>query len=169
MRKYTVLLCLLSIGKLSAQTIVTDRPDQTESSSTVSLGSLQIESGLLVGYSQSERQLSAPSTLFRYGITKGVEIRVLSQLESIKNQLTDQTITGISDVEIGAKIQLFQKDDVNTEVAFLSHLVLPTGSKALTNDNLISINKLSISHEINENLGIGYNLGYNYFGVEKAT
>ena len=32
---------------IMAQTIVTDRPDQTESSSTVPLGSLQIEGGFL--------------------------------------------------------------------------------------------------------------------------
>ena len=34
---------------ISAQTIITDRPDQTESSSTVEQGSLQIESGILLG------------------------------------------------------------------------------------------------------------------------
>ena len=80
----------LITGKLCAQQIITDRPDQTEASSTVSKGSLQIESGILLGFNESnseiERQILAPTTLFRYGLTKGIEIRVLNQFESVKNQ-----------------------------------------------------------------------------------
>ena len=43
----------LFLGGLNAQTIVTDRPDQTESSSTVGKGNLQIESGILVGFEEA--------------------------------------------------------------------------------------------------------------------
>jgi hypothetical protein len=66
-------------------------------------------------------------------------------------------------MEIGAKVQLFKKNDANTEIAFLSHLLFPTGTKELTIGNLGTINKLSISHSLSERLGIGYNIGYNYF------
>jgi len=31
-----------------------------------------------------------------------------------------------------------------------------------------TINKLALSHKLNENIGIGYNLGYNYFGDGKG-
>ncbi len=157
---------------IEAQTIVTDRPDQTESSSTIPKGSFQIEIGVLIGSSKgngvSERQLLAPSTLLRYGLTKGIEIRFVNQFESIKNKITSEKGNGVSDLEIGTKIQLLKKENVNTEIAFLSHLILPTGSETFTNDRLGSINKLSISHTINEALGIGYNIGYDYFGVGKG-
>lgn len=158
---------------ISSQTIVTDRPDQTESSSTVPKGSLQIETGVLFGSSKSKgitiKETLAPSTLFRFGITNGIEIRLLNQFESINNKTTSEKVNGISDLEIGTKFQIFQKEDVNTEIAFLSHLILPTGSKDVTIDNFGTINKLSISHVLNETIGLGYNVGYDYFGTGKGN
>lgn len=158
---------------IGAQTIVTDRPDQTESSSTVPKRSLQIEAGVLFGSSKiggvKFNETFAPSTLFRYGITNGIELRLVNQFESIKNKTANQKVNGISDLEIGTKFQIFKKEDVNTEVAFLSHLILPTGSKDVTIDNFGTINKLSISHAISETVGIGYNVGYDYFGTGKGN
>lgn len=165
---YLALIVGLTSYAVFSQSIITDRPDQTESSSTIEQGSLQIETGILIGFTEddftSERQLLAPTALFRYGITNGVELRVLSQFESLKDQNSSQRINGISDLEIGTKVQLFKKEDINTEIAFVSHLILPTGSMGLTNDSFGTINKLSISHEINDALELGYNLGYDYFG-----
>ena len=167
-----LVLCLTGYSVFS-QTIVTDRPDQTESSSTVNKGSLQIETGILLGFSEddfnSERQLLAPTTLFRYGIVEGLELRVLSQFESLKDQNTSQKVSGISDLEIGTKIQFLKKEGINTEIAFLSHLILPTGSKGLTNDSFGTINKLSISHVLSDVMSIGYNVGYDYFGTGKGN
>jgi len=155
------------------QEIITDRPDQTESSSTIQKGSLQIETGVLIGFSDnediSERQLLAPTTLFRYGITKGIEIRVLNQLESIKNLTDSKEVIGISDIEIGTKIQFLKKEDINTEIALVSHLIIPSGTKELTNNGLGTINKLSISHKLNEKMSLGYNIGYDYFGKENGN
>ncbi|HEY5686677.1 MAG TPA: transporter [Yeosuana sp.] len=172
MNYLTLVLCLIGFSVFS-QTIITDRPDQTESSSTIEKGSLQIETGILLGFTEddfiSDRQVLAPTTLFRYGITKGLELRVLSQFESLKDQNTSQKISGISDLEIGTKIQLFKRENINTEIAFLSHIILPTGSKYLTNDKFGTINKLSISHELNDTMNIGYNGGYDYFGEGKGN
>ena len=159
-------------GSITHAQIVTDRPDQTESSSTIESGSLQIESGVLITFTEddfsSQSQLLAPTNLFRYGLLKGIEIRVLSQFESVKDQMSSKKVTGISDLEIGTKIQIFKKESVNTEIAFISHLVLPTGSKILSNKKFGSISKLSMSHQITNNLGLGYNVGYNYFGSGKG-
>ena len=74
----------------------------------------------------------------------------------------------ISDLEIGTKVQLLKDESKNTEIALLSHLIVPTGTKELTNDKFGTINKISISHEVNKRVGIGYNLGYNYFGQGKG-
>ena len=107
---------------IGAQTIVTDRPDQTESSSTVPKGSFQIETGMLFGSSKiggvNFNETLALSTLFRYGITNGIEIRLVNQFESIKNKITNQKANGISDLEIGTKFQFLHKENVNTEIAF---------------------------------------------------
>jgi len=176
--KQIIPLCIFLISinlcnnKLSGQEIITDRPDLTESSSTIPKGSLQIESGLFLGFTSldgiSERQFIAPTTLFRYGVTKGIEIRVFNQLENNKNKMTSEVVSGISDLEVGAKFQLLRKENVNTEIGFISHLLIPTGSEELSNDDYGSINKLAFSHELGEKKGLGYNVGYNYFGSGKG-
>ena len=158
---------------LNAQTIVTDRPDQTESSSTIALGSLQIEAGFLHQLSDmdgfKELHVLAPTTLFRYGVMNKVELRFGIQYESVRDRVFQKTFDGISDLEVGAKVQLFKKEDHKTQIAFLTHLLLPTGPKQLTNDRLGSINKLAISHALNKTVDIGYNIGYDYFGVGKGN
>jgi hypothetical protein len=170
--KMVFLVLFLVNYTIYGQELITDRPDQTESSSTVPRRSLQIESGLSIGFSEGEdislRAILAPTTLFRYGITKGFEIRVVNQLISIKNKSTSQEFTGIGDLEFGAKVQILKKEGINTEIAFLSHLVLPTGTEEVSIGNYGTINKLSISHELTDNIGIGYNLGYNYFGIDNG-
>lgn len=162
-------ICVLIFGQIQAQ-IITDRPDQTESSYAVGQGNLQLESGMLVSFEgeelNSHRQIFAPTNLFRYGVSKNFEVRLLSQYEIREEQ--NISTTGISDLEIGTKIQLFNNKNSNTAVAFLSHLLLPSGSQELTNDTFGTINKLSISHVINDNVEIGYNIGYNFFGLENG-
>ena len=163
------IFCLLLCLSISAKAqIVTDRPDQTESSSTVGKGVLQIESGLFIGYeggeSASTQQILAPTTLFRYGLTQGIELRVVNQFESLKHP-NGQSIFGISDIEVGTKVQLLQSEEWNTEIAFLTHVALPTGTSELSSDTAASISKLSIAHALGDNLDLGYNIGYNYFGT----
>ena len=170
--KIVLLFLFLMNSIIYGQELITDRPDQTESSSTIPVRSLQIESGLLLGFAEGEeislREILAPTTLFRYGVTKGFEIRVVNQLISIKDKNTEEEYTGIGDLEVGAKIQLLRKEGINTEIAFLSHVVLPTGTEEVSIGNYGTINKLSISHKLTENIGVGYNVGYNYFGIDNG-
>ena len=74
--------------QIGAQTIITDRPDQTESSTTIPFKSFQIESGFLLGYwefnNESERLTLGPSTLFRYGLAKWIEVRLVSEYANLK-------------------------------------------------------------------------------------
>lgn len=166
---WSVLICTQSFLSLS-QEIATDRPDQTEGSSTVPSRSLQIESGILVKISESNssknQQILLPTNLFRLGLTKGIEVRLLSQFESTHGDFG--RANGISDLEVGTKIQLYRKENIGFEAAFITHLVLPTGSSHLTNSSYASISKLSTSHVLTENLSLGYNFGYNYFGQHKG-
>jgi len=172
---YTFILFLTLSLNIIAQDLVTDRPDQTESSSTVLANSLQIESGILIGETEENsiinKQILFPSTLFRYGLTSGFEIRILNQFENSEIVINDRKIisSGFSDLEVGAKVQIFQSNDVNAEVAFLSHLVIPTGSSNFSNEKYGSINKLSISHVLSKSIDVGYNLGYDYFSRENSA
>ncbi len=168
MRSLIILVALISTSLTSGihAQIVTDRPDQTESSSAVGQGNFQIESGLLVEYfpadMSSSRRIVFPTTLFRYGLFQALELRVVSSFESQK--MDGRSVQGIGDLEVGLKVAILASEENNTEIAFLTHLLTPAGSKDLTGDQYGTINKLCISHQAGERVGVGYNVGYNYFG-----
>lgn len=163
-KRICTLTLLFTIGTISAQQIITDRPDQTEASSIIPLKSFQIEAGVLFQRSGGIQANTYPSILWRYGISETFELRLLTEYETNKIANTSLQNNGISDIQIGTKIQLFKKEGVNTEIAFLSHLIIPSAKNGITNDKLGTINKLSISHSISEKVGIGYNVGYDNFG-----
>lgn len=153
---------------INAQEIVTDRPDQTESSTTVPIKSFQMEIGFGTANYNNERLSLLPTALFRYGLSKTIELRFAEQLGFHNKNATSTTEFGLSDIELGLKIQILKKEDLNTEIAFISHLIVPTGSHELTNAKYGTINKIAISHGLNNFLDLGYNLGYNYYGTDNG-
>ena len=163
---FTFLIILSSL--MSMAQIVTDRPDQTEASSTVGLGNLQIESGILIQFEDAGRfrRILAPTNLFRYGLTEGIELRLLS--EYAIDKFGDFNIDGITDLQIGTKIQILKKENVNTEIAFLSHLIVPSGTNGISTADYGTINKLSISHDLGERVSLGYNVGYDHISSVNA-
>ena len=72
-------------------------------------------------------------------------------------------------MEVGTKIQIFKKDNSKTDIAFVTHLSIPTGNEGFSNNTYASINKIAVSHEITDYFGIGYNLGYKYNGTGEST
>jgi len=170
-KKIIIGLLLIVSANLFAQEIVTDRPDQTESSQTVGFNNLQIESGIVFeNEGNGVRNFYGPSTLVRYGISKNIELRFVNQFQSTAIKLANDNVrySGFNDVEIGAKIQVFKKENVNTEIAFLSHIVLPTAKTSITTNAVGVVNKLSISHAINNRVNLGYNIGFDYVERENA-
>lgn len=170
MNRYLLSIAITLLGFFgTAQTINTDRPDQTESSSTIEKAELQLESGILFGTAKddffSEEVLLAPTILWRYGLTNGIELRLLTEFTSVKDKLTDDTSSGITDLQLGTKIQILKKENVKTEIAILSHIIIPTAKDELSINEVGTINKLSVSHDIGETFGLGYNVGYDYYGI----
>ena len=84
-----------------------------------------------------------PTTLFRYGISKGIELRLVIQFEKIKTDIG--SISGLSDFEIGTKIELLNQKEKNTQIAFLTHFIIPSWSKDLRVDKVGIVNELAFS------------------------
>lgn len=151
--------------------IVTDRPNQTDASSTVPKGSFQIETGIGMNFTEDrptrQSTYALPNALFRYGLANWLEARVITEFDVQQLRDTSGTVnnTGIADLQVGAKIQLFRKDSSGTEVAILSHVIVPSGSSSLSNGRVGSSSKISISHALAQWFGVGYNVGYNYLGT----
>ena len=156
-KRFLIFLFLLFNYSLVFSQITTDRPDQTESAVVLSTGQIQVESGISIENSQSNI-----NTLFRIGIIDGIEIRINSNY-LINDELSFMKKSSFSDFEVGAKFRIFDKTSNNTKVAFLSHLSIPTAIDVFSNNVYGILSRLNVSHDLNNESQIGYNLGYNKF------
>ncbi|MEZ5196140.1 MAG: hypothetical protein R2764_06995 [Bacteroidales bacterium] len=94
--------------------LVTDRPDQTESSVTVPHKSLQIETGFVFErFLNSDYTLDnwgIASTLFRYGLLKNMELRLASNYQYseliTKDSDVDTIQQGMGPILAGVKIYI---------------------------------------------------------------
>lgn len=156
-KRFLIFLFLMLNCSLVFSQITTDRPDQTESAVVLSSGQIQVESGISIENSQSNI-----NTLFRIGIIEGIEIRINSNY-LINDKLSFMKKSSFSDFEVGAKFRIFDKNQNNTKVAFLSHLSIPSAIEVFSNNVYGLLSRLNVSHDLNNESQIGYNLGYNKF------
>ena len=103
---------------LGDATIITDRPDLTESSRAVPYKSIQIETGFLmfvenpsVSSEFSTTLYQFPTTLVRFGLLKNAELRIFNQFvnERDNNPSTpsnDRSTYGVDNLQVGTKINL---------------------------------------------------------------
>ncbi len=168
-----ILITIFPIVNLNSQSIITDRPDQTESATTVPIGSFQIETGFSLEYIKSDgmhyQNWYGPSNLFRIGLTDFIELRVVTNLVNLKYIGKGYSTTGISDLEVGGKVNIYTSTNGKFILGFLSHLIIPTGSYDLTNTKYGTINKFALSYSLSDKVGLACNLGYDYFGYENGN
>lgn len=107
------ILLIFASNSILSQIIITDRPDQTESPVTLEKGRLQIESGILLQVdgddSEELKSLLIPTNLFRFGISKKVELRLVLQLEGLQVFNDNAYHYALGNIELGTKIVLNQK------------------------------------------------------------
>jgi len=152
MKKITILFILVSIvcnysiiaqndtvpekqkKKRDLPSIVTDRPDATESSSTVPMGTLQIESGFIF---ESERDHDTTfnnwgigTTLLRYGVWDNFELRLGSyyQISEAKYPVPsgDTTLSddGLGPIVAGFKVYVINEKGIRPEISILADITL---------------------------------------------
>lgn len=157
--------------------LVTDRPDQTESSSVVPKKTLQLETGFV--YSLDEDALTKDisivylTNLLRYGLFDNLELR-LGGLYSSHETLSKETdITqsrqGFGPLYTGFKVQITREAGLLPEIAFLAGLALPfTANEELRPSNTAGGMRFSFSHALTERFSLGYNLGAEWDGDSPA-
>ena len=153
---FTLILISTSFSSLFSQ-LITDRPDQTESSLVLSQGHIQIETGISLEDSQSDI-----NTLFRIGIVNGVEMRINSNY-LINDDISSLKKSSFSDFEIGAKFRIMDVDNKITKIGFLTHLSIPTAPEIFSYNEYGLLNRLLVSHDLKNDSQIGYNIGYNKY------
>ena len=116
--------------------LVTDRPDFTESSVTVGMGVVQIESGYTFTYDDHEdgkvSEHSYPETLFRVGmLAEWFELRLgWNYGDSAETVFggSDQNLSGAEDLYVGSKFALTPQSDCLPETGLILQMTVPTGS-----------------------------------------
>ncbi|MDE0865894.1 MAG: transporter [Rubripirellula sp.] len=121
-----------------AEPLVTDRPDFTEATSTVGLGVTQFELGYTYVRNDDTGtdQHSSPELLIRRGIWKDwLELRIAYTGLAIADPIED--ITGSDDLYLGFKIGLTPQCGCLPEMSIMPQMLVPTGSSALTNGEVL--------------------------------
>jgi hypothetical protein len=153
--------------------LITDRPDQTESSSVVPHKSLQIETGFLLENNKTDftkqKSFAYNTTLLRYGLIENFELRLgmeyLRDKVSIKNTDTTNTFSGLSPIHTGFKLKIANEDGWKPEIAFLGGLTLPfTADENYKTDYSAANIRFSFAHTLSNKFSIGYNLGAEWDG-----
>ncbi len=146
--------------------MVTDRPDQTESTVTVRPGNLQIEAGTVLGFSKGPngliKELALPAALFRFGIGESFEIRLGRDYLIYDAGENRSQVEGISDLEIGFKWNISSGKEL--DVAFIGNVITPTGTESISLGQTGGGILLALARDISESTGMGYNLGFTSYG-----
>lgn len=140
----------------SADPLITDRPDVTESTATMAPGSLQLEGGLSVAEVADAHSRELGELLLRIGLTDGLELR----LEPGSYRDEDDGPNGRTDGGFGLKARLSAAPDGALPAAsLLLSIGLPTGERPLGEEEISPELKLLLGWELAERLALGANLG----------
>lgn len=66
---------------------------------------------------------------------------------------------GSGDTTVGVKVKLREEEGWLPEMAFLSHMGLPTGEAPFSSERLDPDYRVAFSHTLSDQLSFGYNLG----------
>ena len=159
---------LFSQQNKNTEPLVTDRPDQTEASSTVGKGTLQIETGGLYESIEENNTKSINytynTTLIRYCILNNLELRLgwdfIEGVTKVNGDKLNNVISGFSPLLLGIKIDLAEEKEGMPEIALVGH-VFPvfTASTDYKPETTGVDFRFSLSHTLSEKSSLGYNLG----------
>ncbi len=150
------------LGEL--EPIATDRPDFTETSSTVGLGVVQIETGYTFTEDDDLRSHSWGEPLLRVGILANwLEFRsaVFPTTQIFDNGPVRQSDSGAEDLYLGFKLALMPQDGPLPEIAITPQMTVPTGSAAFTDNRVLPGANLLYGWDLNDQLSAGGSTQFN--------
>lgn len=159
MKRFLLLIFLASVPALAQEEINTDRPDETENSSVTPFKRFQVEAG--VEHLQSDegsREFQLPSVLWKYGIYKSIELRVITQFgyENDEGELAK----GLQPLTVGFKAQFLKQNGILPETALLAQAEIPTIASADFEQTHLSPEvRLLFKNKVGQKLELSYNAG----------
>jgi len=149
-------------------TLITDRPDATESPTAMPKGFLQVETGAF--YEAFEENaiktetFAYNTTLVRYGLLNNLELRLgwdFVKGKTMVNGTTLENVTsGFNPLLFGFKTTIAQENGCFPEIGFMGHLFLPfTASTDYRPETTGADFRFSFAHTLSEKSSLAYNLG----------
>ena len=161
------LLLAAATAPAKAQTIITDRPDFTESTATVPQGRFQLEAGYTYSTVGDLTAHEIGEGLIRYGLIPGLELRI--GVPSFVSLSVDDAPadadgeSGFADASLGLKLGLYESG-IAEGLPSLSILLgsgIPTGSEEVGGaDGWEPEAIVALSWAFTPTLSLGANMGY---------
>jgi hypothetical protein len=179
-RTYLLIFALSYCTFLLAQEdhdIVTDRPDQTESSWTIPKHRVQIESGFLFqtteldGFTLNETVYQG--TLIRYGLLDNFELRVATIYSETELKVPEGSTdtagitTGFEPLIIGFKILIVEEKGWIPRMSFVGSMIIPeAASKEKQVPHYAPSFRFTGEYTIKEWVSFGFNVGTDWSEFE---
>src|SRR5262245_25716030 len=154
---------LLAAPAFAQETIVTDRPDQTDGPVVVPPGTLQVETGVTLQGDDGVDVLGVPGTLLRYAPSRRLELR-LGWPGWVRVDTGRNEVDGLGDPELGAKLVLASQPGA----ALIANVSLPAGDEDVGAPGAAPSLKLSVAHTLAERIGLGWNVGIDTSSTREA-
>jgi Putative MetA-pathway of phenol degradation len=162
---WVVILCIKPID-LMAQipSIQLDRPDQTECPFIVPVDYIQVENGFTYeNVNKNQKSIFYPSSLWKYGLSKRFEFRLITELVSQK--AGNETIVGLNPITIGFKGNICQEKGLIPVTSFIGHLTTANvGSKEFHTSYIAPSFRFTMQHTLSNKISLAYNLGAKWDG-----
>ena len=165
----------MSQGSFAQQTgrMETDRPDQTESPFIVKNKYFQTEIGFNLEKNNGFRSLIIPTILWKYGLLKKLELRLITEFNSIETPLIipdgSEVNSGLVPLVVGGKWSLWEEKSLLPKTALLFHLGIPgAASKKFKSSRWAPGFRFAMQHTLSGITSIGYNIGAEWDGESKT-
>ena len=141
-----------------------DRPDQTECPFITPNKYIQIENGLTIeNFENNQKAFNYPSTLWKYGVNEKFELRLITELVSMKSM--SSTISGLLPITLGFKTSLFEEKGLIPKTSFIGHITTSRiGSKELQTTLIAPAFRFTMQHTLSDKIMLAYNLGAEWNG-----
>lgn len=175
---YCLILLVLSITAYAqVDKIETDRPGETNTPATVPRKWVQLETGFLMQIEKhyprlKDHFIQHPSLLSKYGIGNQAELRLITELGTIKEENVNGTTlrTGITNVQLGGKFNFLKEKGLRPKTSLIAHYNFRR-FRTLYKDSIDGVNfRFAMLHTFSKTISVGYNIGMNWnrFGSPPA-
>jgi Putative MetA-pathway of phenol degradation len=156
---------LIFLQEVNAQTTIqTDRPDQTECPFVTPTGFVQAENGFTYeNIDKHNKLITLPTILWKYGINKNVEIRLITEANTIES--FGNKVSGLVPIIIGFKVSVSEEKGIIPATGFIGHLSIPNAASTKFKASYYAPSfRFNMQHTLSNKCTLAYNLGAEWDG-----